>query len=215
MPRLRVLPVLLAFLLVLVPAATGASSSSVVVSQLYGGGGNSGATFTRDFIELANRSADAVTLDGWSVQYLPGTPSAASQWQVTPLDGEIQGGSRYLVAEATGPGGTTELPNPDATGTIAMAAGSGTVALVSTTTALTCKTSADCAVDSRIVDLVGYGSAVVRETAPAPAASNTTSVARNETLSDTDNNSVDFTAGNPTPTNSSAVMTTSTAITSS
>ncbi|MGH3449982.1 MAG: endonuclease/exonuclease/phosphatase family protein, partial [Haloechinothrix sp.] len=77
-----------------------------------------------------------------------------------------------------------------------------TVALVRGTAPLTCLTAADCAAADGIVDLVGYGSAVVRETAPAPAASNTNSVARHEVLPDTDDNSADFSAGTPTPTNS-------------
>jgi hypothetical protein len=37
--------------------------------------------------------------------------------------------SRYLVQEAQGAGGTAPLPAPQATGTIAMAAGAGKVAL--------------------------------------------------------------------------------------
>ncbi|NEE59596.1 hypothetical protein G3M55_85540, partial [Streptomyces sp. SID8455] len=83
-------------------------------------------------------------------------------------------------------GGTVALPTADATGTIAMAAGSGTVALVSGTTPLTCKTAAECAAEARIVDLVGYGSAVVREgSGPAPTASATASVSRAASLADT------------------------------
>ena len=83
-----------------------------------------------------------------------------------------------------------------------MSATVGTVALVNTTTPLTCKTAADCAADSRIIDLVGYGSAVVRETAPAAATSNTTSAARTA-LTDTDNNANDFSVGAPSPQSSS------------
>ena len=85
-----------------------------------------------------------------------------------------------------------------------MSATAGTVALVNTTTPLVCKTAADCAADTRIIDLVGYGTAVVRETAPAPATSNTTSAARSS-LTDTDNNAADFTAGTPSPQNSGDV----------
>ena len=77
-----------------------------------------------------------------------------------------------------------------------MSATSGTVALANTTTRLECKTAADCAADARIVDLVGYGTAV-RETSPAPTL-NTTAAFR-PTLTDTDDNSADFTAGAPTP----------------
>ncbi len=180
--------------------ALAAPSTDVLIGEVYGGGGNSGATLTSDFIELNNAGAAAVSLDGWSVQYLPASPSASSKWQVTPLAGSVAPGTRYLVAESTGSGGTVSLPTPDATGAIAMAAGAGTVALVHATTALTCLTAADCTADASIHDLVGYGAATVREANPAPAASNTTSVSR--TGADTDDNAADFTAGEPSPTNS-------------
>ncbi|MFC7618631.1 endonuclease/exonuclease/phosphatase family protein [Actinokineospora soli] len=147
---------------------------------------------------MANQGATDVPLAGWSVQYLPGSPTATSAWQVTPLDGAVAANGSFLVQEAAGAGGTTPLPSPDVTGSIAMSATTGTIALVNSTTQLTCKTAAACALDVSIVDLVGYGSAVVRETAPVPGASNTASVAR--IGSDTDNNAADFLAGAPTPT---------------
>ncbi|MFE3370436.1 endonuclease/exonuclease/phosphatase family protein [Streptomyces sp. NPDC059173] len=185
------------------PAAQAAPSATAVISEVYGGGGNSGATLTRDFVELANAGSASFEVDGLSVQYLPGSPSAGSLWQVSPLSGAIAPGGRYLVAQATGAGGTVALPAPDATGTVAMGAGSGTVALVSGTSPLTCKTAADCAADTRIVDLVGYGSAVVREgSGPVPGASATASVARAASLADTDDNAADLAAGAPTPVNS-------------
>ncbi|MEV7297925.1 endonuclease/exonuclease/phosphatase family protein [Streptomyces clavifer] len=184
------------------PAAFAAPSSSAVISEVYGGGGNSGATLTRDFIELANAGSSPFGLSGFSVQYLPGTPSAGSLWQVSELSGAVAPGGRYLVAQAAGTGGTVALPTADATGTVAMSASSGTVALVSGTTPLTCKTAADCAVDTRIVDLVGYGSAVVREgSGPVTGTSATASVARGTALDDTDDNAADLTAGTPTPVN--------------
>ncbi|MGW5273803.1 endonuclease/exonuclease/phosphatase family protein [Streptomyces sp. NPDC004044] len=184
------------------PAAFAAPSSTAVISEVYGGGGNSGATLTRDFIELANAGSSAYDLSGFSVQYLPGSPSAGSLWQVSALTGSVAPGGRYLVAQAAGTGGTVALPTPDATGTVAMSATSGTVALVSGTTPLTCKTAADCAADTRIVDLVGYGSAVVREgSGPVTGTSATASVARAASLADTDDNAADLAAGAPTPVN--------------
>ena len=184
------------------PAAFAAPSSSAVISEVYGGGGNSGATLTRDFIELANASSEPFALSGLSVQYLPGAPSAGSLWQVTALSGAVASGGHYLVAQSAGTGGTVDLPAADATGTTAMAAASGTVALVSGTAPLTCGTAADCAADTRIVDLVGYGSAVVREgSGPAAGASAAASVARGTSLADTDDNAADLTAGTPTPVN--------------
>ncbi|MGF1340324.1 endonuclease/exonuclease/phosphatase family protein [Streptomyces flavovirens] len=184
------------------PAAFAAPSSSAVISEVYGGGGNSGATLTRDFIELANASSEPFALSGLSIQYLPGAPSAGSLWQVTALSGAVAPGGHYLVAQSAGTGGTVDLPAADATGTTAMAAASGTVALVSGTAPLTCRTAADCAADTRIVDLVGYGSAVVREgSGPATGASAAASVARGTSLADTDDNAADLTAGAPTPVN--------------
>src|SRR5262249_8033536 len=56
-----------------------------------------------------------------------------------------------------------------------------------------------CAADHDIVDLVGYGTAVVHEgSADAPGLSNTTSAQRTS-LVDTDQNGTDFTAAAPTP----------------
>jgi predicted extracellular nuclease len=183
------------------PAALAAPSADAVIAEVYGGGGNSGATLTNDFIELGNHGAAAVSLDGFTVQYLPSSASAGSTWQTTPLTGSVAPGGRYLVAESKGAAGTVALPAPDATGNIALAGTAATLALVQGTAALTCKTVADCAADTRIKDLVGFGGAVVSETNPAPAASNTNSVARAASLADTDDNAVDFSAGAPTPTN--------------
>jgi predicted extracellular nuclease len=179
------------------PAA--AASSGVVVNEVYGGGGNSGATLTNDFIELANAAGGAAALDGWSVQYISASPGATTTWQVTPLTGSLSGGGLYLIGEAAGTGGTTGLPATQASGSINMSGTSGTVALVDNSTALTCKTAADCAADSDIVDLVGYGTAVIHEgSADAPGLSNTTSAQR-VTTTDTDQNGTDFAAATPTP----------------
>jgi predicted extracellular nuclease len=169
------------------------ASNAVLLSEVYGGGGNAGATFTNDFIELYNRSAASVSLSGWSVQY---ASSTGSSWQVTPLSGSIPGGGNYLVQEAAGAGGTTPLPGFDASGSIAMAAGAGKVALVSSTAPLT----GTCPTGGAIVDFVGYGAANCSETAPTPALSNTTSAQRKGGgATDTDNNLNDFTVGAPDP----------------
>jgi uncharacterized protein len=179
------------------PAA--AASSGVVVNEVYGGGGNSGATLTNDFIELANAGSGAAALDGWSVQYISASPGATTTWQVTPLTGSVSGGGLYLIGEAAGTGGTTGLPATQATGSINLSGTSGTVALVDNSIALTCKTAADCAADSDVVDLVGYGTAVIHEgSADAPGLSNTTSAQR-ITTTDTDQNGTDFAAAAPTP----------------
>jgi uncharacterized protein len=184
----------------LAASAGAAPSNGMVVNEAYGGGGNSGGAFRQDFIELANRGPGAQDISSWSVQYISASPGAATTWQVTPLTGSLQGGKSYLVAEATG-ADTSEpaLPTPQASGSINMSATAGTVALVNSTPPLTCKTAADCAADSSIVDLVGWGTAVVHEgAAAAPATSNSTSTNR-VAGSDTDDNGADFTTAAPTP----------------
>ncbi|MGW0632214.1 lamin tail domain-containing protein [Streptomyces sp. NPDC002758] len=197
------LPLGIAGSLIALPiAAQAAPSPDAVISEVYGGGGNSGASLTNDFIELGNAGSAPFDLSGWSVQYLSGSPTANSKWQVTPLTGAVPAGGNYLVQEAKGTAGDTALPAADATGAIPMSATSGTVALVHSTTALTCLTAADCVADGTVKDLVGFGTAVVREGSPATGASNTASVSRGAGLADTDDNSADFTGSTPSPRNS-------------
>ena len=179
-----------------VGSATSAAGdpTGVVVSQLYGGGGNAGSTYKNDFIELFNPTSSAVDLTGSSVQY---ASAAGTTWQVTSLSGTIMPGGYYLVQESAGTGGTTSLPTPDATGTIAMSATSGKVAFVASTTALTSCTSA--------VDLVGFGATAscFEGTAPAPAPANATADLRaNGGCQDGNDNATDFAVGSPTPRNS-------------
>ncbi len=173
----------------------------VVISQIYGGGGNSGANFTHDFIELFNRGSSPVDLSGWSVQY---TSAAGTSWQVTPLSGVIAPGQYYLAQEASGGGGATPLPTPDATGSIAMSATSGKVALVNSTTALS---GSGCPFGAGVVDFIGYGGANCFEGAAAPALTNTTAALRARGgCRDSNNNSVDFSVSGPNPRNSASPL---------
>jgi uncharacterized protein len=188
--------IVLALLYVLVGAAsTGASSSGLVISQVYGGGGNAGATLKNDFIEVFNAGSSTADLTGWSVQY---ASAVGTSWQTTNLSGSLAPGQYLLVQEAAGTGGTVDLPPPDVTGTIAMSATSGKVALVNGTTALTgaCPTGTE--------DFVGYGTTANCFEGIAPAASlqNTTAALRLfDGCTDTNSNSFDFQAGAPNPRN--------------
>lgn len=177
-----------------------ASSSGIVISQVYGGGGNAGSTFKNDFIEIFNADGNTVNLNGWSVQY---ASAAGTTWQVTPLSGSLAPGQYFLIQESQGAGGITNLPTPNAIGTIAMSATAGKVALVSSTAALT----GGCPTGGAIVDFVGYGTGTggascFEGTAAAPTLTNTTAnLRKNNGLQDTDNNSADFAAGAPNPRN--------------
>ena len=179
------------------------STSQIVVSQIFGGGGNAGAPFRNDFIEIFNRGATPVNLAGWSVQYASAT---ASTWSVTPLIPVVLSpGQYYLIQESSGGTNGTQLNAPDATGTIAMAAASGKVAIVRNTTALT----GACPSNTNIVDLVGYGSTVncFSGSVPAPAASNTNALLRRANgCQDLRNNATDFATGPPNPRNRSALI---------
>ncbi|MDT4935301.1 MAG: uncharacterized protein QOK11_3193 [Pseudonocardiales bacterium] len=189
--------------LVAAPTAGAAPSTALVIGEAYGGGGNSGAPLKNDFVELQNVGAADATLTGYSVQYISASPGATTSWQVTPLSGTAPHGGHFLIAEAAGANtAAADLPTPDNTGSINMGGTAGTVALVHSTSALTCKTAADCAADASIVDLVGWGPAAVREGTAAPATTNATSTQRAASGADTDDNSADFTSAAPTPTNS-------------
>jgi predicted extracellular nuclease len=171
-------------------------SADIVISQVYGGGGNAGATYRNDFIELFNLGPSTVNLTGWSVQY---AASTGTNWSKTDLSGWIQPGRYYLVQEAAGAGGTTNLPTAHAIGSIAMALGAGKVVLLNTNVLTTAGTV--CPSGSSVIDVVGYGPATTcAETSPTAATSNTTAALRKSAgAQDTDNNSADFTVGAPAP----------------
>ena len=155
----------------LAASAVVSPDAALVINEVYGGGGNSGATYKNDFIELFNPSDEAVTVDGWTVQY---ASTAGNSWARTPLAGTIEPGEYYLVQQAAGSGGTLDLPTPDATGTIAMSGTGAKVALVSSDVALT-GAAGNAAGAASVVDFVGWGSASdFAGTAPAPATTNPT-----------------------------------------
>ena len=201
MPRLRRFLALAALLtyVAFAPAPVAGISNSVVISQVYGGGGNSGATYKNDFIELHNRGNSPVSLSGWSVQY---AAAAGTTWQRTNLTAvTLQPGQYYLIQEAQGAGGAVNLPTPDAPGAIAMSATAGKVALVNNQTTLT---GTGCPFGAAVIDFVGFGSTAncFEGTGPTGTLSNTTAALRGDFgCTDTDQNSVDFVIGVPTPHN--------------
>lgn len=188
------LPVLAALL---APAAAQASPSGVVISQVYGGGGNSGAVYKQDFIELFNAGPASVAIGGWSVQYASAT---GTSWALTaiPAGVTLQPGQYYLLRQAGGTGGTTDVPGDLLNGTLAMSGTTGKVALVRNTTAL------NGASPTAFEDLIAWGPTATGAEGGAPAAllTNTTAHARAASgCTDTDRNAADFAAGAPLPRN--------------
>lgn len=196
--------------LVVAGASVAATPSHVVISQVYGGGGNSGAPYTHDYVELFNPTAAPISLAGMSIQYASATGTGnfgGTATQLTELSGTVAPGAYFLVQQAAGAGNGVPLPTPDLVDPtpIAMAAGSGKVALVTGTTSLGCNGSSDqpCSAEqlARIVDLVGYGGANFFEgSSAAPTLSNTTAAFRAEGgCVDTNDNGDDFAAAAPAP----------------
>jgi hypothetical protein len=187
------------FRILLLLATASFSFGQLRISQVYGGGGNTGATLKNDFIEVFNAGAASVSVNGMSVQY---ASTSGTTWQVTNLPNRSLAPGQYLlVQEAVGAGGTTNLPTPDAIGTIAMAAGAGKVALVTVTTALSgaCPTT-------NVVDFIGYGTGTnCFEGATTATLTNITAAIRNSGgCVDSNNNSSDFTVAAPNPRNTAS-----------
>jgi hypothetical protein len=141
-----------------------AVSTNVVISQVYGGGGaSSGATYKNDYVELFNLSASSVSLTGYSLQYGSSNgnfASGSSTLYAFPAGTTIPSG-KYLLVKLGGAGTAGADFTADLTsGNLSMSATNGKVALVNNTTALGCgATATPCALpDSRIIDLVSYGS---------------------------------------------------------
>jgi hypothetical protein len=178
-------------------------AANVVINQIYGGGGNSDATYTNDFIELYNNENTPVDLTGWSVQYTNATGSGWSS-NLTPLSGTIPAHGFFLVQESRGTGGTTPLPIPDVSGSIAMSGTQGKVILCNTTVGQT----GDNPTGANIIDMVGYGGADVWQgSGPAPLLSNTTADVRKVDGANSHDNAADFKTIFPLPRNSSYTVT--------
>ena len=205
MKRIHLLVLLSALALPLAAAsARGSGSGSVVVAEVFAAGGNSGAAYANDYVELFNRGAGSVAIDGWTLQY---ASAAGTSWQSTALGGTIPAGGRYLVQLASGGTNGAVLPAPDAIGTSNLAVTGGKVAVVDNATGLTCGASAgSCSAASSVEDLVGYGAASDYEgSGAAPAPSATTALARaGGGCTDADDNAADFATAAPAPQNSSS-----------
>jgi hypothetical protein len=185
------------------------AANSVRISQVYGGGGGSTGTYLFDYVELFNASGTAVNIGGWSIQYGSATGtsfgSSAGNMAVLPQGASIAPCSYYLVqVGGTGTGGVALPVTPDFinAGGPAMSATTGKVALINN--AVGANVCAGNTTGGIYVDVVGYGTGNCFETAAAPGTTSTQGDVRNGAgVTDTDNNSADFTlVTNPVPRNS-------------
>jgi predicted extracellular nuclease len=185
--------------------AAAPAGAAVQISQIYGGGGNAGGLFNADFVELRNTGTTAVSLQGWSLQYASAAGSTWNGAQLTQLSGSIPASGYFLIKLGTGANvGQPSLPTPDVTGTTAVSATAGKVALVNNTVALT----GTCPLpNAAIVDFVGFGTTAncSEGNVPTAAPSNSTAVLRAaDGCTDTNVNGSDFSTGVPVPRNSAS-----------
>lgn len=184
------------------------SNAQIVISEIYGGGGNSGSTLKNDYVILKNIGSAQASLHGATLQY---APAAATFTQYHTLPNiTLNPGQTYLIQEATGGGGTTNLPTPDFIATtvvnfdgspnpsvgIGIAVTSGKIVIASNAVQVTSPTSLN------VVDFVGYGSTATQYEGSGPAPSPTTTTAIKRVSGDTNDNTVDFTVGAANPINS-------------
>jgi hypothetical protein len=168
-------------------ASAAADGSTVVINEVYGGGGNSGAPFNRDFVELYNPTDAAIDLGGYQVVRYSGSGNPQGDTVTIPAGTTLEPGATLVVGGAYGANASAADVPVDVEGEFALGASNGAVDLTDASGA--------------IVDLVGFGTVGGNafETAAAPGLSNSTSAQRMPDGADTDDNSADFVAADPTP----------------
>lgn len=192
MPRPRLLAALWAALAVaaVLPAAASASGGALVISQFSPGQSVERPTF----LSILNRSTQNVNPDGMSVQWRGPGGNWVSLASLPSVD--LPPGRSYLIAR----GDPRTDPAPQSADQLSLGlffGTSGTMALVQGDVLLTCATSADCAADTRVADLIGYGGVPISEGTPlaAPAPDPPGGVARKAAgCLDTDANAGDVEA---------------------
>ncbi|MBX9738201.1 MAG: lamin tail domain-containing protein, partial [Phycisphaerales bacterium] len=186
------------------------SGQPVVISQVYGGGGNLGppaGLVNADFIEIYNRSANPVSLDGYSIQYIDAGNSAGFDdiGNLVPLFGTIKPG-QYKLVRFSGFGATgAALPPADfvrSTVTGGLSSAAGRVALVNGTGLIGINCSGNAS--NVVVDFVGYGAAAVcfeGAGATGTLTNETAAIRKNAGVTDSNQNFADFAIGAPNPRN--------------
>ncbi len=186
----------LAMVLCVAPFAFAATDgSNVVINEVYGGGGNSGAPYNNDFVELYNPTNADISLKGWSLQYASKKGTFSSDKYYAFADDAVIKAHDYFLIQLAGGTEVTDkpLPTPDAIGNISVAKGNGKIALVKSTEVISGAT------DANVVDFVGFGSANEYEGTGATAEPNDQNSVSRTDAKDTNDNSADFTKGEPTP----------------
>ena len=178
----------LVFCLTVEPDKSSAVSPHIVISQFQTGGGGAG-TFNDEFVEIFNRGADPVDLNGYRLVYRSATGSGDvvvpfATWSTTTV---IPPGGYYLIASTSYDGAVTpNLQYNPTTCQCSMGAAGGGLAL---------RLGANNT--GAILDSVGWGTATnlfVEGTVTAAPAANNSQARQLNGCQDSDNNASDFTS---------------------
>jgi hypothetical protein len=175
-------------------ASSAFAANAVRISQVYGGGGSGSAAYLNDYVELFNNSGAAVDLSNWALEY----GSATGNWGSSALNqfvfpvGTSIAPCKYILVALSGGGGGAPLPvTPDFTGTLTLSGTTGKVALFN---ALNNNLACGSELVGTLVDKVSYGTGNCPENTNVPALTSLTAAIRKlGGITDTDNNSADFT----------------------
>ena len=160
-----------------------AASDTVVIYEVYGGGGNSGATFKNDYVVLKNVSNVDQSLDGLYVH----RGSSNSWYESVALTGTLKPGQYYVIEAQEGFNkDAKDLPRTGDVKAPGMGIGAKNFSIALTR-------SPDTPSDADTIDLLGAGTATLREGSPSKAGANNVSIRRVNDI-DTDNNANDFEA---------------------
>lgn len=185
--------------------AYAAEGNHVIINQVYGASDDGYADHS--FIELYNPTSAAVDLNGWSVQYRSSKEGPqADKWNVLELTGAIGAGDYYLIrcGAVKTPSGSYPIPQGNLEWDMVLHNKGLSVALLSTTAALTDAFSGDVSADGFIlpqgfVDLAAaQGNDATDEQAPPvyekaySAIQSKKKAIRRRSFVDTDDNSADF-----------------------
>ena len=177
------------------PAFAAPDGSNVIINEVYVRGGNADGVYA-DYVELYNPTDQAVSLDGWSVQYF--SKAGTGGVGVTALSGSIEPKGYYMVLGGSGTRTPKVELKADAQGGFNASGTDGTLILFSTPDKQTI-TPGNQVGAANVVDAVGFGVAQSVETAGATGSTKDDTAYTRTNFSDTDNNSVDFTVAKATP----------------
>jgi uncharacterized repeat protein (TIGR02543 family) len=165
-------------------------NTGLKIWEVYGAGGNSGATYDRDFLVIKNTSTRTINLSDYYVTYFSATGTGEANTVLNDYD--LLPGEYYVITFASGSNGST-LPIVVNQVYTAINAGASNFVFVLSYKSNTTVTFGYNQL-YKVVDMVGAGTAIFSEGNAASAPSTTTSIKRSSNI-DTNNNSVDFTAG--------------------